>query len=99
MYRSVDVKSGRLMNTLLCMPTGARAHTQAMDLSRFDVDASHVCVCVCVGHNDEILDVSFNSTGSRLVTASADGTARVYNTMTGACVSILVGHEVIPTRT
>ncbi len=29
----------------------------------------------------------------RLVTASADGTARVYNTMTGACVSILVGHE------
>jgi WD40 repeat protein len=37
--------------------------------------------------------VSFNATGSRLVTASADGTSRVYNSMTGACVSILVGHE------
>ena len=29
----------------------------------------------------------------QLVTASADGTARVYNTMSGACQSILIGHE------
>jgi dynein assembly factor with WDR repeat domains 1 len=27
------------------------------------------------------------------VTASADGTSRVYNTMTGACQAILIGHE------
>ena len=26
------------------------------------------------GHNDEILDVAFNANGSKLVTASADGT-------------------------
>ena len=45
------------------------------------------------GHNDEILDVSFNATGSKLVTASADGTSRIYNTMTGACPAILIGHE------
>lgn len=45
------------------------------------------------GHNDEILDVSFNATGSKLVTASADGTSRIYNTMTGACQAILIGHE------
>ena len=45
------------------------------------------------GHTDEILDVSFNTTGSRLVTASADGNSRVFNTMTGACTSILSGHE------
>lgn len=30
---------------------------------------------------------------AQLVTASADGTARVYNTMSGACQSILIGHE------
>ena len=41
----------------------------------------------------EVLDVSFNSTGNRLVTASADCTARVYNVMTGACIAILIGHE------
>jgi hypothetical protein len=30
--------------------------------------------------------------GSKLVTASADGSARVYNTITGACLAILTGH-------
>jgi hypothetical protein len=45
--------------------------------------ASGQCIQTLRGHNDEILDVSFNSTGNKLVTASADGTSRVYNTMTG----------------
>ena len=40
-----------------------------------------------------MLDVSFNSTGTKLVTASADGVARVYNVMTSACTAILLGHE------
>eukprot|EP00501_MAST-03F_sp_TOSAG23-6_P000877 GSMAST32.ASY1.ANO1.913.1 assembled CDS len=51
------------------------------------------CVQTLRGHNDEILDVCFNETGSKLVTASADGTSRVYNSMTGACQAILIGHE------
>lgn len=54
---------------------------------------SGTCIHTLRGHNDEILDVSFNSTGSKLVTASADGNSRVYNTMTGACHAILAGHE------
>ncbi len=51
------------------------------------------CVHTLRGHNDEILDVCYNATGSKLVTASADGTSRIFNTMTGACQSILIGHE------
>lgn len=39
-------------------------------------------MCVCWG-----------AVVSQLVTASADGTARIYNTMTGACQAILIGHE------
>lgn len=39
------------------------------------------------------MDISFNSTGTRLVTASADGTARLYNVNTGECIGILEGHE------
>ena len=39
------------------------------------------------------IDVGFNATGSKVVTASADGTSRVYNTQTGACQAILIGHE------
>jgi len=35
--------------------------------------ASGQCISTLRGHNDEILDVAFNLTGSKLVTASADG--------------------------
>ena len=41
------------------------------------------CVETLGGHNDEVLDICFNSTGTRLVTVSADATGRVYNVHTG----------------
>lgn len=46
-----------------------------------------------MGHTDEVLDICFNSTGTRLVTASADGTARLYNVGNGLCLAVLKGHE------
>lgn len=49
------------------------------------------CIETLMGHVDEVLDIAFNSTGTRLVTASADGTARVYNVHNGACMSLLTG--------
>ncbi len=49
------------------------------------------CIETFRGHVDEVLDISFNSTGTKLITASADGTARVYNVMNGACTAILTG--------
>jgi dynein assembly factor with WDR repeat domains 1 len=49
------------------------------------------CIETFRGHNDEVMDACFNSTGNRIVTSSADGLARVYNVFTGACVSILLG--------
>jgi len=51
------------------------------------------CIETFRGHNDEVLDACFNSTGNKLATASADGLARVYNVFTGACVALLQGHE------
>lgn len=71
---------------------GMKASCRADYLMRF----VHVCqldgrqACCWADHLKYSCAVSFNSTGSRLVTASADGTARVYNATTGACVSILV---------
>ena len=35
----------------------------------------------------------FDATGKRFVSASADATARIYNTMTGQCLHTLSGHE------
>lgn len=31
------------------------------------------------GHSDEVLDLNFNATGTKLASSSADGTAKVYN--------------------
>ena len=55
--------------------------------------SSGECIETFRGHNDEVLDVAFNSTGNKLATASMDGMARIYNVFTGACVALLQGHE------
>lgn len=39
------------------------------------------------------MDVGFNSSGSKLITASMDSYARIYNVTSCACTGILVGHE------
>jgi dynein assembly factor with WDR repeat domains 1 len=41
----------------------------------------------------KVLDVSFDSSGLKFVSASADGTARVYDSQTGVCAHTLIGHE------
>ena len=51
------------------------------------------CLSVKQGHTDEVLDVCFDSSGTNFVSASADGTARVYSTRTGACLHTYVGHD------
>jgi dynein assembly factor with WDR repeat domains 1 len=49
------------------------------------------CLKVFSGHNDEVLDISFNSTGTKLATASADSTCKIYNVAEAECVLTLEG--------
>jgi len=51
------------------------------------------CLGTLTGHDDEVLDVAFDYTGQYLLSASADGTARVYNAITHQLISKLEGHE------
>ena len=44
------------------------------------------------GHEDEVLDVGFDFTGQYLLSASADGTGRIYNATTHQLISKLHGH-------
>ena len=37
------------------------------------------CLQTFEGHTADVLDIAFNATGTKLATASADSTARVYN--------------------
>ena len=52
-----------------------------------------LCSFCFSGHDDEILDVSFDYTGQYIVTGSADGSGRVYNATTHQCVCKLEGHD------
>ena len=44
------------------------------------------------GHGDRVITAAFSADGSRIVTASADKTARVWDAATGAALTVLSGH-------
>ncbi|NXQ18622.1 DAW1 factor, partial [Peucedramus taeniatus] len=95
-----DVGTGREQNLLIKMPTNNNATVNCKEAMR--------CPCLCVqlwnavtgahiatlaGHSKEVLDVCFDYAGQRIATASADGSARVYNAGTKQCIAKLEGHE------
>ena len=41
------------------------------------------------------MDINFNSMGTKIASASADRTARVYNVSTGNCTSVLYGKIIL----
>jgi len=45
------------------------------------------------GHSDQVLSAAFSPDGRRIVTASRDRTARIWNASTGREIAILRGHE------
>ncbi|NXB95822.1 DAW1 factor, partial [Vidua chalybeata] len=98
-----DVGTGREQNLLIRMPTNNNA-TGKYERSKEAMQ----CPCLCVqlwnavtgthiatlaGHSREVLDVCFDYAGQRIATASADGSARVYNAGTKQCIAKLEGHE------
>jgi WD40 repeat protein len=48
---------------------------------------------VLAGHKGPVLRVAFSPDGSRIVTASADKTARVWDAATGEALIVLRGHD------
>ncbi|NXX31097.1 DAW1 factor, partial [Nicator chloris] len=99
-----DVGTGREQNLLIKMPT----NNNATGKDELSVQRSSPCPCLCVqlwnavtgthiatlaGHGKEVLDVCFDYAGQRIATASADGSARVYNARTKQCIAKLEGHE------
>ena len=50
------------------------------------------CQAILSGHEGEISKVAFSPQGSRVLTASSDKSARIWETETGDCLQVLEGH-------
>ncbi|NXX69596.1 DAW1 factor, partial [Spizella passerina] len=95
-----DVGTGREQNLLIKMPTNNNAAVNskaAMQCPGLCVQlwdaATGTHIATLAGHSKEVLDVCFDYAGQRIATASADGSARVYNAGTKQCIAKLEGHE------
>ncbi|NXQ25891.1 DAW1 factor, partial [Alaudala cheleensis] len=99
-----DVGTGSEQNLLIKMPTKIM---QQVNMNLYNTGKSTLpCLCVqlwnavtgthvatLAGHSQEVLDVCFDYAGQRIATASADGSARVYDAGTKQCIAKLEGHE------
>ncbi|NWU23981.1 DAW1 factor, partial [Dyaphorophyia castanea] len=100
-----DVGTGREQNILIKMPKNNDVvakyiltnplvfqwETQCFPILWNAVTGTHIATLA--GHRKEVLDVCFDYAGQRIATASADGSARVYNAETKQCIAKLEGHE------
>jgi dynein assembly factor with WDR repeat domains 1 len=50
------------------------------------------CLAVLIGHEGEISKVCFNPQGQKILTASSDKTARLWDVESGECLQVLEGH-------
>ncbi|HEY0801618.1 MAG TPA: AAA family ATPase [Steroidobacteraceae bacterium] len=58
-----------------------------------EVRASDAQIAVLSGHTDFLRTAAYSPDGSRIVTASLDKTARIWDAYTGAEIAVLRGHE------
>ncbi|NXD49565.1 DAW1 factor, partial [Corvus moneduloides] len=85
-----DVGTGREQNLLIKTPKNNDVEAK-YELLWNAVTGTHIATLA--GHRKEVLDVCFDYAGQRIATASADGSARVYNAETKQCIAKLEGHE------
>ena len=56
------------------------------------MSAADRSIATLIGHTDAVQSVVYSPTGSHLLTASADGTARLWDAATGSTTLVLQGH-------
>lgn len=74
-------------------PAFAAAHTPAAISVFQDIRAADLQLTVLSGHEAKVNSAAYSPDGTRIVTASNDKTARVWDVATGAPLSVLAGHD------
>ena len=77
---------------VLTNPRFASARTPEANSVFQDIRAADVLLAVLSGHDDIVLSAAYSPDGTRIVTASADKGARIWDAQTGAQLAVLSGH-------
>jgi WD40 repeat protein/serine/threonine protein kinase len=88
-----DISSAQgIILELLTNPRFAAARTPAANSVFQDIRAADLQLAVLSGHGDIVFFAVYSPDGSRIVTASNDKTARIWDALTGAPLAVLSGH-------
>ncbi len=74
-------------------PDGSRIVTAGVTNAILWDAATGKLLATLIGHTGDVRSARFDGNGSRIITASWDGTARVWDVATGKALVALVGHE------
>jgi WD40 repeat protein/serine/threonine protein kinase len=78
---------------VLTNPEFAQGHTPAAISVFQDIRAADAELAVLSGHGNPLLSAAYSPDGTRIVTASYDKTARIWDARTGAQLAVLLGHS------
>jgi eukaryotic-like serine/threonine-protein kinase len=77
---------------VLANPAFAQVHTpEALSVFQ-EIRAADLQLAVLSGHKEDVVSAAYSPEGTRIVTASGDRTARIWDARTGAELAVLSGH-------
>ena len=92
--RDADVTGAQgIILEVLRHPAFAKAPTLAAMSVFQDIRAADALFAVLSGHEDIVTTAAYSPDGTRIVTASRDKTARIWDSGTGAPLGVLSGHS------
>jgi eukaryotic-like serine/threonine-protein kinase len=78
---------------VLTNPAFAQAHAPMANSVFQDIRAADPQLAVLSGHGDAVISAAYSPDGARIVTASLDHSARIWDARTGTQLAILTGHS------
>jgi eukaryotic-like serine/threonine-protein kinase len=92
--KDLDVAGAQgIILEILTNPAFAQARAPAAISVFQDTRAADLQLAVLSGHRDRVASAAYSPDGTRIVTASADKTARIWDARTGAQLAVLSGHQ------
>jgi WD40 repeat protein len=91
--RESDVAGAQgIILEVLTNPEFAQGHTAAAISVFQEIRAADAQLAVLSGHGDTLWSAAYSPDGTRIVTASSDKTARIWDARTGAALAVLSAH-------